>query len=259
MSKNINIIAERLRLAESDASAIDPVSEIIGSSSIPLAYKIQELNTNLRIAKGARITGKKIGLTSPAVQKQLGVHQPDFGFLFDDMEIHEGNSLSVDKLIYPKVEGEIAFVLKSDISTICHSINDIKDAVEYAIAAIEIVDSRIKDWNIKISDTIADNASASHYVLSSHKKSLDEIDLINCTMQLSINNEIESTGAGKECMGNPLNALLWLSNKMVENGQHLKKGEVILSGALGKFVDVKKGDSVKLYIEGLGSASVSFD
>jgi len=254
----IEELAQKIRAVYETGQTIAPIREKIGVEDIELAYKIQEVNTNARVAEGSRIIGKKIGLTSPAVQAQLGVGQPDFGILFDDMEVLNGLSISMKDLIQPKVEAEIAFVLGEDLDGNNMTITDLMAAIDYALPAIEIVGSRIENWDIKITDTVADNASASHFVLGHTPCTLDEFDMIACRMNLTKNGSIDSEGSGASCLGSPLNACLWLANKMVEMGNPLKAGEIILSGALGPMVNVEAGDHVEVVIEELGHLSVSF-
>lgn len=235
-----------------------PVRSLIGETSQENAYTVQNIITQKRIESGATIVGKKIGLTSVKVQQQLGVDQPDFGMLFDDMEIKNGGSLSISDTMQPKVEAEIAFVLKKDIHSPNPSLAETEAAVDYVMAAIEIVGSRIAGWDIKITDTIADNASASHYVLGDVKKALSEIDLIDCEMQLFQNNQLVSQGSGAACLGSPLIAVQWLAKKMVAMGNPLQAGDLILSGALGPMVNVAEGDKIKATVEGLGAVSIQF-
>ncbi len=250
--------AEALRTASQTKVAIAPLRDS-GLTDLGQAYDIQNINTQLRLDSGARIVGKKIGLTSKAVQKQLGVDQPDFGILFDEMEVLNGSSISIQKLMQPKAEAEIAFVLGEDLDIPRMTIVDLFASIDYALPAIEIVGSRIENWNIKICDTIADNASASHYVIGHTPKTLDEFDLVNCKMQMTKNGEIVSEGTGAACLGSPLNALLWLANKMIEVGDPLLAGDLILSGALGPMTNVIAGDHIQTAIEGMGSVSVFFD
>ncbi len=254
-----NIFAERLRTASSSKLPIDPLRNEIGLENIDFAYQIQNINTAHRVMNGARIVGKKIGLTSKAVQKQLGVDQPDFGVLFHDMEVLNGLSISVKELMQPKVEAEIAFVLAQDLDEDNLTIIDIMDAIDYCLPAIEIVGSRIEGWNIKITDTVADNASASHYVVGHRPKTLDEFDVVNCKMEMSCNDKIISTGIGADCLGSPLNATLWLAKKMQEIGNPLKAGELIFSGAVGPMSVVNAGDHIQANFEGLGTVSVIFE
>lgn len=259
MTLNPEIYAERLRSAHINKATIPPLRDEIGVDNLDFAYSIQNINTQLRLSKGARIVGKKIGLTSKAVQKQLGVDQPDFGILFDDMEVLNGLSINMSKLMQPKVEAEIAFVLAEDLDVDNITIVDLISCIDYALPAIEIVGSRIADWNIKITDTIADNASASHFVIGHTPRTLDEFDVVNCKMEMHKNGTLVSEGQGKDCLGSPLNATLWLANKMVELGQPLQAGELIFSGALGPMSTVAAGDNINVKIEGLGTTSLTFE
>jgi len=254
-----NTYAQRLRESQEKNMLISPLRDEIGITDLDFAYQIQDLNTKFKLEQGHRIVGKKIGLTSVAVQQQLGVDQPDYGVLFEDMEVLNGLTISMQELMQPKVEMEVAFVLKSDLIQENLVLTDIINAIDYALPAVEIVGSRIENWNIKITDTIADNASASHYVLGHQLKKLDQFDVINCPMRLYVNDALVSSGKGSDCLGSPLNATLWLAQKMQVVGKPLKAGEIILSGALGKFVEVQKGDQVLGEIEGLGTVTVGFD
>lgn len=256
---NAQNIAAKIREAYSTKIPIKPIRDKIGLEKIALAYEIQDINTHYLVENGARIVGKKIGLTSPAVQKQLGVDQPDFGVLFDHMEVLNGLSISTGQLMQPKAESEIAFILGEDLDVDNMTIIDIINAIDYALPAIEIVGSRIENWDIKITDTVADNASASHYVLGHTPKTLDEFDLVNCKMQMQKNGAVVSEGMGYNCLGSPLNAVLWLAKKMLDFENPLLAGEVVLSGALGPMVPVEKGDHISTLIEGLGHVSLSFD
>ncbi len=245
-------IAEILRQADKEKQTCKPIREFIGEKDIATAYKIQKINIDKAKAEGKKEVGKKIGLTNKKVQEQLGVDQPDFGILLDAMQIEAGGVIMHSKFLQPKVEAEIAFVLKKDILEANPNLEEIKEAIDYALIAIEVVGSRIKNWDIKIADTVADNASSSHFVVGKTPIELDKVDLENCRMELYINNKLVSEGSGASCLGNPLNAVQWLAAKMVEIGNPLKKGEIILSGALGPMVALKQGDVVKTHIEGLG-------
>jgi 2-keto-4-pentenoate hydratase len=254
----IEKLAQQLRDAYTTRVACPPLRTVIGVEDLETAYAIQNFNNQLLIEKGARITGRKIGLTSKAVQKQLGVDQPDFGILLNTMEVLNGGAIAVTELMQPKVEAEIAFVLKEDLPARTLTTTELLSKIDYALASIEIVGSRIENWNIKITDTIADNASASHYVVGHQPVKLENVDLVNCKMQMTKNGEVVSSGVGSACLGSPINATLWLVNKMAELGTPLKAGEVILSGALGPMSNVAAGDTVVATFEGLGSVSVSF-
>lgn len=258
LRRNIEKAAHLLREAEVDKEYCQPVRDLIGTDDLDAAYAVQEINNEMKLKSGARIIGKKIGLTSPVVQQQLGVNQPDFGLLWHDKEVLNGGEISLSELMQPKAEAEIAFVLKTDLNEEKVTSKDIISAIDYALVSIEIVGSRIENWDIKITDTIADNASASHWVIGHQPVKLENIDLINCKMQMKNHDEVVSEGIGKNCLGSPINAVLWLTQKMVEMGQPLKAGDLILSGAIGPMVSVKEGDHFTASIDGLGTVSVSF-
>ena len=258
LTKSIKEAAKRLWEANEQKETCPPVRELIGTEDIEKAYAVQKINNDKRAKKGARLLGCKIGLTSIAVQKQLGVDQPDFGLLYNDMEVFNGGEISVKELMQAKVEAEIAFVLGKDLKGKQLGAADIISAVDYALASIEIVGSRVENWNIRLNDTIADNASASHFVLGHLPKKLSEIDLVNCKMVMKNGRKKVSSGTGADCMGSPINACVWLANKMAALGQPLKAGDLILTGALGPMTAVKAGDHFTASIEGLGDVSVAF-
>ena len=257
-SSTIEELAQTLRDAYAHRKACAPLRTIIGTENVQMAYAIQEFNNNLLLKQGARIVGRKIGLTSKVVQNQFGIDEPDYGALLNTMEVLNGGSISVKELMQPKVEGEIAFVLKKDLPNPTMTSFDLMGAIDYVLASIEIVGSRIENWNIKITDTIADNASASHFVIGHRPVKLENVDLINCEMKMSKNGELVSEGKGADCLGSPLNATLWLAKTMASLGTPLKAGEIILSGALGPMVSVNAGDHFSANFSDLGSVSVSF-
>lgn len=255
MEKTIFEIVAILQQAEKTKTPCPPIREFFEGKDLENAYRVQQFITEQKKEHGQKTVGKKIGLTSEKVQEQLGVNEPDFGVLLDGMQIKNKETLPFSDLMQPKAEAEIAFVLKKDLARKNHSIEEVKDAIDYAVAAIEIVGSRIENWDIQITDTIADNASASHFVLGEKQVPLENLDLENCQMQMHINGEKVSEGTGKACLGNPLIAAVWLADKMVEMGNPLKKGEIILSGALGQMANLKSGDRVEAEIDGLGKVS----
>ena len=257
-TSTIDAIAEQLRNASETGQLIPPIRDIIGLEDLKSAYDIQTQNINLRIAAGARIVGRKIGLTSKVVQKQLGVDQPDFGALLDTMEVLNGDEIPWNELHQPKAEAEIAFVLKQDITNPTITVHELISAIDYALPSIEIVGSRIADWNIKITDTIADNASASHYVLGHRPVKLSDFDMVSCKMNMAKNGEVVSEGSGAACLGSPINATMWLAKTLIKNGTPLRAGQVILTGAVGPMAAIEQGDNIVTHIEGLGSVSVSF-
>ena len=254
----IETAAERLRTAEASRITCAPIRDLLGMEDLAGAYAVQKINTNYRITSGGRIIGHKIGSTAPVVQKQLGVDQPDYGLLWHDKEIMNGGEISVSELMQPKVEAEIAFVLGKNLNADFITSIDVLNAVEYALASMEIVGSRVSNWDIKITDTIADNASASHWVVGHQPVKLQHLDLVNCKMRMKNNGKVVSEGIGSACLGSPINALLWLARKMVQMGEPLKAGDLILSGAVGPMVNIVAGDHFNVTIEGLGSVSASF-
>ena len=244
--------ARALFEALESGTPIAPIRDSI-DNSIETAYAIQKELVDLRVKRGEKIVGKKIGLTSFAVQEQLGVDQPDYGMLFDTMDVSKKKELDSSKLINPKVEGELTFVLGKDISTSEITMEVLIDAIAEVRSSIEIVDSRVKDWNIRISDTIADNASGSHFLLGSDYKTLNDLNPASITMRLYKNDVLASEGNGMACMDNPLNAALWLAQKMAQQGAPLIKGEILLSGALGPMVPVESGDQIRLEVDGFSN------
>ena len=253
--EKIDAAAKQLREAQQNYLPCSPIREIIGETDIETAYAIQQKNVEKRLQEGAIRVGAKIGLTSLAVQKQLGVDQPDFGILFADTQVKNGGSLSVCEILQPKAEAEIAFVLKSDLTGQSFSEADVLNATDYVCAAIEIVGSRVENWNIRITDTVADNASASHFVLGDLKLNPLEADMVNCKMTLLKNQEIVSEGSGAACMGSPVAAVVWLGETMSKLGTPLQKGDVVLSGALGPMAAAQVGDEFLASIEGFGDVA----
>jgi 2-keto-4-pentenoate hydratase len=250
--------AELLRASSTSGRAMAPIRDALPNATVEDAYAIQQANTAFWEAAGRVIIGAKIGLTANTVQTQLGVDQPDFGSLFADMAVPDGDTVAHGRLIQPKVEAEVAFVMARTPDARRLTTAELLDSVAYALPAIEIVDSRIADWNIRIVDTIADNASSGLFVLGTKPVHLEEIDLRLCGMVLEKNGEPTSFGAGAACLGNPLHALGWLAAKMADVGRPLSEGDVILSGALGPMVAVAPGDSIEARISGLGTVRVLF-
>jgi 2-keto-4-pentenoate hydratase len=231
-----------LRTARAGQCPIMPISTQFGISSLADAYAVQEINTREALNQGRRLVGRKIGLTSAAVQQQLGVDQPDFGMLFADMEVLDGGEIDCSKLIQPKAEGEIAFVLGRDLTRYDTTLAELMSAIDYALPALEIVDSAIADWKISLADTVADNASSALYVLGKQPTKLSALDLRLEGMLLEKNGAQASIGVGAACLGNPLDACLWLARTMAQIGRPLLAGDILLSGALGPMTSVKAGD-----------------
>lgn len=256
---DMQLLAEQLRQAYRTRTPLAPLRQSFPHLDVDAAYSIQQANTKFWESQGRRVVGRKIGLTSVSVQKQLGVDQPDYGMLFADMAVADGDEVDISSLLQPKVEAEIALVLERDLDAELCTVVDLIGAVAYALPAIEIVDSRIANWDIGIVDTVADNASAGLFVLGNRPVALKDFDARLCGMVMERNGEQVSLGAGAACLGHPLNAALWLVRKMAESGRPMRAGEMILTGALGPMVTVAGDDVVQTRIEGLGSVRVAFN
>lgn len=250
--------AARLEAATRDRTPCGPVRDLLGETDIDLAYAVQQRLTERRLAGGARIVGRKIGLTSPAVQQQIGVDRPDFGVLFEDMDVSGLAEVPSPRLLQPKAEAEVAFVLGADLDEDDLDIPGVRAAVDHAVAALEIVDSRVAGWDIKITDTVADNASSGLYVLGDRKVPLSEFEPVDVTMRMYVDDELVSEGNGAACLGDPLEALLWLARTAREFGEPLRAGQVVLSGALGPMVPAPPGVTVRAEISSLGSVTATF-
>jgi 2-keto-4-pentenoate hydratase len=258
MSGIVQNAADRIWHAHETGETCTPVRDLIGADNVAVAYAVQETNTKRWLAAGRRIVGRKIGLTSKAVQTQLGVDQPDFGMLYADMLVRSGAQVSLASVMQPKVEAEIALVLKRPLTKTAHTPEDIAGATAHAVPAIEIVGSRVANWDIKIADTISDNASSGMFVLGMNEVPLADFDLINCKMTMTKAGTEVSSGSGAACLGSPLIAAVWLADTMVRVGRPLQAGDVVMTGALGPMARVAAGDAFEATIEGLGSVAVSF-
>jgi 2-oxopent-4-enoate/cis-2-oxohex-4-enoate hydratase len=256
--RQIEMLGDELYAALVNGRPVDPITGRHAGITIDEAYRVQQRLIARRLESGERVIGKKIGVTSRAVMDMLGVDQPDFGVLTDAMVYNEGEAIAATRLIQPKAEGEIAFVLKKDIAGPGVTSADVLAATEGVMACFEIVDSRIRDWKIKIQDTVADNASCGVFVLGDRVVDPRAVDLQTCGMVLEKNGEIAVTGAGAATMGSPLTAVAWLANTLGRMGAPLKAGEVVLSGALGAMVPVQRGDNLRVTIGGIGGCSVRF-
>ncbi|MDN6858845.1 fumarylacetoacetate hydrolase family protein [Pseudomonas sp. CAN2814] len=252
--------AEELYRALADGRSVAPLTERWPQIAVEDAYRISHLILQLRLADGDELVGKKIGVTSAAVQRMLDVHQPDFGFITRRMWFANGADISLaeNRLIQPRAEGEIAFRLKHDLRGPGVTEADVLAATECVMACFEIVDSRIRDWKIRIQDTVADNASCGVFVLGEVERDPRELDLPNLRMRVFKNGAPISEGLGSAVQGNPLTAVAWLANTLGAFGIPFKAGEIILSGSLVPLEPVQAGDRFDLDIDGLGSARVSF-
>ena len=246
--------------AEKTGKGIDPPSKVLPGINEREAYQIQLETINRKQELGQKITGKKIGLTSTAMQRLLGVDEPDYGHLLNGMELGNNAVISKKSVIQPKVEAEIAFVLKKDLKGPNVTAEDVLDATDYLVASIEVVDSRVLDWKITLPDTIADNASSGLYILSDMHVSPSDINLSSIKMRLFQNGEFINEGKGEDVLGNPASSVAWLVNKLHEFKITVYKGEIILSGALSAAIDAKSGDT--FYADFgviLGGVSIHFE
>ena len=250
-------IAARLERAQRDRVAIDPPAAA-AKLTVADAYRIQLINVERRVAAGRRIVGGKVGLTSLAMQKMMGVDEPDFGHLFDDMILQSGEECAVGALLIPRVEPEIAFVLSRELRGPGVTRADVLAAAEYVTPALEIIDTRIRDWKITLADTIADNASSGRVVLGSGKTPPARYDLANIAMKLEKNGALIEEGVGSAVLGHPAEPVAWLANKFAEFGQSLAAGSIVIPGALCRAVPVAAGDAITASFGALGSVSVRF-
>ncbi len=251
-------IADSLQAAADACAPTERLTDKYPGFAVDDAYAVQMRNVVRALEAGLRISGKKIGLTSKAMQDMFGVDQPDFGHLFSWMEAPDGK-IRRASLIQPKVEAEIAFVLRRDLDMAREITGaDVLEATDYVVAALEIVDSRIGNWKIGLPDTVADNASSGMYVLGTVKKKIAEIDLVGESMALSLNGERKNGGTGADVLGNPAVCVAWLANAMRKYGTLLKAGEVILSGALSAALPAAAGDRFRADYSTLGSVEAVF-
>ena len=257
MKTGFEELARRLRDAYT-AGAVAPLRDGLDPTESHGAYVVQTINTRFWEEQGRRIVGRKAGLTAKAVQAQLGVDQPDFGVLFDDMRVVDGGTLDPARAIQPRAEAEIAFILGADLPDPGTTADQVAAAVASVHAAIEIVDSRIADWKITFADTVADNGSSAFFVLARNGKTLAALDLEGAAMEMRFNGEIVSTGVGAAALGNPLNAAAWLARTLAARGEPLKAGDILLAGALGPMAALSVGDYVHAQVAGIGACSFTY-
>ena len=256
----IRQLGDELFDALSERRTLTPLTTRYADISVDDAYAISLQFLERRLASGEKLIGKKIGVTSKPVQDMLGVFQPDFGFLTDAMQVADGAtvSLKASGLIQPRAEGEIAFMLKSDLQGPGVTREDVLAATEWVAPCFEIVDSRIDKWQIKIQDTVADNASCGVFVVGTRHTDPRALDLAAASMQMSKNDAPAGSGLGSAVQGHPAEAVAWLANTLGAFGIPFKAGELILSGSLAPLVPAVAGDRFSMHIEGLGGCSVAF-
>jgi 2-keto-4-pentenoate hydratase len=252
--------ADRLWQAAVKHEPCRPVRDLIAADDVDGAYAVAQHNVARVVdERGWRLCGHKIGLTSEAVQRQLGVDRPDFGVLFAELAHTSGDTVPVRDLLQPKVEAEVALVLGRDLDLGVHTVADVIGAVDYVLPALEIVDSRIAGWDITFVDTVADNASSGRFVLGTVPVRLDGLDLAGVEMSMRVGDEGRSTGRGSACLGNPLIAARWLADTMSQAGTPLRAGGIVLTGALGPMTAVEPGHSVVAEFSSLGTVAATFE
>lgn len=257
-SADHNRAAALLAEAATTGSPIAPIRETFPHFDVDDAYRVQQLLVERAVSAGHRIVGRKIGLTSKAVQQQLGVSQPDFGTLTVDMAYGDSEEIPFGEVMQAKAEAEIALVLERDLVQERTTLAEMISATAYALPAIEVVGSRIAGWNIHLVDTVADNASSGVFVLGGTPKKLTDFDARDCEMTIERRNEQVSSGSGAACLGHPLVAAVWLANTLARRGAPLRAGDIVLTGALGPMVTVGSKDVLEARISGLGSVRAAF-
>ncbi|PGY13044.1 2-keto-4-pentenoate hydratase [Bacillus sp. AFS031507] len=251
-------IANELIDAENHQYSVEPLTERFSELSVSDAYQIQLEVIGKKLKAGNEVIGKKVGLTSKAMQQMLGVDEPDYGHLLDDMKITDESTVKIAEFISPKVEAEIGFILEQDLVGPNVNYLDVLMATKYVVPTIEIIDSRISEWKIKLIDTVADNGSSARVVVGKKLSTIEGLDLRTQGMVLYKNDELVATGSGTAALGHPAQAVAWLANKLHEFGITLKAGELILPGALSGAIAVKEGDTILANFGPLGNVSVTF-
>jgi 2-keto-4-pentenoate hydratase len=259
LSKTVLVeAAQALLAATRDCKPIEPLTETYPGITVDEAYRIQIQNVEVRLAGGRKVVGKKIGLTSPAMQQMFNVAEPDYGHLLDDMLVYQGVEVPASRLLQPRIEGEIAFILERDLTGPGITPTDVMRATAGVAPALEIIDSRVRDWKIKIQDTVADNASSAAFVLGANLISPVGIDLRCVGYVMMKNGRLATTAAGAAVLGSPAQSVAWLANKMGEYGITLKSGEIILSGSAAAAIGVQAGDSIHLTVDRVGDVECYF-
>lgn len=244
--------------ADATKQTIAPLTETYPEIDVVDAYEIQLANIRRRLDAGALVRGHKVGLSAKAMQQMLGVHEPDYGHLLDDMFVDEGSTIPMSRFCQPRAEIEVAFVLGRQLQGPGVTVADVVRATDYLLPSIEIVDSRVSEWKIKIQDTIADNASSAALVLGGRPTRIHDVDPALIGANLRVNGEIVETGCSGAVLGNPVIAVAWLANKVAQFGVTLEPGHVIMPGSCTRMVAVKAGDHVRAEFDGLGPVAVRF-
>jgi 2-keto-4-pentenoate hydratase len=251
-------VADALHGAQRDRRPIAPVTEVWSGLDVDDAYAIQRINVERRLAEGRVIRGHKIGLTARAMQEMLGVSEPDYGHLVDDMFVADGGAVPAERYCSPRIEPEVGFVLDSPLRGPGCTVADVLRATAFVVPALEIIDSRVADWRITLADTIADNASSAGVVVGARATPIDGLDLATLGVVLRRNGEIVETGAAGAVLGNPVLAVTWLANTLHERGVLLDAGHVVLPGSCTRAIDVRPGDVIRADFDVLGGVTVRF-
>ncbi|SOJ57571.1 2-hydroxyhexa-2,4-dienoate hydratase [Mycobacterium simulans] len=252
-------LAADLAQAERSREPIAPLTAAHPDIDVVDAYEIQLINIRQRVAEGARVVGHKVGLSSKVMQQMMGVDEPDYGHLLDEMQVFEDVPVKTGKYLYPRVEVEVGFILSDDLPGAECTEDDVLAATEALVPSIELIDTRIKDWQIKICDTIADNASAAGFVLGAARVSPKEVDVQAIDVKLNRNDELIAEGRSDAVLGNPATAVAWLARKVESFGVRLKKGDIVLPGSCTFAVDARAGDEFVAEFAGLGAVRLSFE
>jgi 2-keto-4-pentenoate hydratase len=252
-------LAAELADAERSRVPMAPLTSIHSDIDVVDAYEIQLINIRQRVAEGARVVGHKVGLSSEAMQKMMGVDEPDYGHLLADMEVFEDKPVPAGRFLYPRVEVEVGFILADDLPGAGCTEDDVLAATAAFAPSIELIDTRIKDWKIALCDTIADNASSAGFVLGKERVSPKDIDIKGIDAVLTRNGEVVAEGRSDAVLGNPVTAVAWLARKVDSFGVRLKAGDIVLPGSCTRAIDARPGDAFVADFTGLGSVRLSFE
>jgi 2-keto-4-pentenoate hydratase len=252
-------LAADLAQAERSREPIAPLTAAHPDIDVVDAYEIQLINIRQRVAEGARVLGHKVGLSSKAMQQMMGVDEPDYGHLLDEMQVFEDTPVKAGRYLLPRVEVEVGFILGADLPGAGCTEDDVLAATEALVPSIELIDTRITDWKIALCDTIADNASSAGFVLGEDRVSPTDVDVKTIDAVLTRNGEVVAEGRSDAVLGNPVTAVAWLSRKVESFGVRLRKGDIVLPGSCTRAIDARAGDAFLADFKGLGSVRLSFE
>ena len=254
-----DVLAADLAQAERSRQPIAPLTAGHPEIDVVDAYEIQLINIRQRVAEGARVVGHKVGLSSLAMQQMMGVDEPDYGHLLDEMQVFEDTPVNADKYLYPRVEVEVGFILAHDLPGANCTEDHVVAATEALVPSIELIDTRITDWKIALCDTIADNASSAGFVLGAGRVAPTDIDITQIEAELTCNGEVVAKGRSDAVLGNPVTAVAWLARKVESFGVRLRAGDIVLPGSCTRAIDARRGDKFVAEFAGLGSVRLSFE